>query len=84
VLKNSIEAYKIQIDGLRHDLATTKFQFSQAQAETMASTDQANGHKGRIDDPWHEPATTEAVQMCRSAFARAVFALLRQKEPLRQ
>jgi hypothetical protein len=58
-LKNWIDAYKGQIAGLEHDLATTKFRFQQAQAEIMALTQQANDHKGRIDELQHQLAATE-------------------------
>jgi septal ring factor EnvC (AmiA/AmiB activator) len=83
-LKKWIEAHKIQIDGLQHDLETTRLRLSQAPVEATALTDQANGHKARIDDLQHQLPTTETVQMRRSAFARAVLASLQQQESFRQ
>ena len=59
-LKNWIDAYKGQIGGLQHELATTKFRFSQAQAEIVELGNRANDHQGQIDDLLDELATTKS------------------------
>lgn len=59
-LKNWIDAYKGQIDGLQHDLATTKFRLSQAQAKIVELNDQANDHRDQIAGLQHQLVTTES------------------------
>jgi septal ring factor EnvC (AmiA/AmiB activator) len=67
-LKNWVSAYKDQIDGLQHEIATTNFRFSQVLAEIVESRDQAKEYKARIDDLQHELATAESrfAQVCKT------------------